>query len=121
MRKPNVRKKEERPTEPPLNYGDRFIEDHWGADIDFYWAIKAHAELPKNRVLISLAQKLQRVMADFLRIGTLRHRYFMCGHNYEELMEICLKSPDEAVVVDNYERTYTGKQIVDIIRECVIK
>lgn len=103
------------------DYGIKFITDHQDAYIDFFWAIKTNSELPQNRVLIGLAQKLQAIMTGVLKLGTYHKGCFDYTHNYEEFQDLCNKSLNEIICIDNYERTYTGKQILEICQECKIR
>lgn len=103
------------------NFGSKFVSDHRDAEIEFYWAIKASAEIPKNKVLTGVAQSLQKVMQGHLFIGVFRRGIFDYNHLYYNFQDICKRSLKDVVIVDQFGTGYNGRQFLEIIEHSSIR
>lgn len=101
-----------------IHYGSRYISDHIDAEIEFYWHVKANIEVPKNKVLTGIAQFVQKTVTRNLFIGTLVRGHFQNFSNIN-FHEICNRSLNEIIIMDQFGNGYTGRQFIDIVNASI--
>lgn len=97
------------------NFGRKFVQSHYDAEMEFYWNLKAAVDVPKNKVLTGLAQQLQRNINGQLFVGIFKRGYFDYNHLYPNFQELCNRSLNDVIVVDQFGEGYTGRQFLDIV------
>lgn len=115
-KKPTINTLSETPPKPVNDsYGRQFVKEHVDAEIEFYWAIKATVELPKNRVLMGMTQNLQEMLNNNLLLAVFRRGFLEINNLNRNFQDLCNRSLNNPIIIDQYGSHYTGKQFLDIM------
>ena len=101
-----------------LSFGERFLTEHADAELEFYWAVETKIEIPKNKVLTGIVQKLMDSVSMRLFVGHFKDGIFTFNTHFNDFETICRRSLDDSVIRDNYGNSYTGRQFLEIVSLC---
>ncbi len=105
-------------TNSKLSFGEKFLTEHADAELEFYWAIDTKIEIPKNKVLTGLVQRLQETVSIRLFVGHFKDGIFTFNNHFNDFETICRRSLDDNVIRDNYGNSYTGRHFLEIVSLC---